>query len=265
MAKARDHRDDEDARLPGRAGSYAETLPAAPLRPHFLCAWVNKVAADHRGPIVIVPDGCVDLLWRKDRFLVVGPDAVAARPDLGAGSTILGLRFNPGAAARWLNVPMTDLVGCEVEMADIWGHKARTIAEQLPVAACDQDRLHLLQRLLLDLPAARESPPLDAALIFGLTQANVAEQEGGIAQIRDVLGVSERSLRRRCHDAFGYGPKRLHRILRLQAFMDRVRRKEALGLGALALAAGYADQAHLSREVRELCGMTAGEFANQLA
>lgn len=265
MAKARVNVEHEDARLPGSAGSYVETLPVAPLRPHFLCAWVNEVATDHEGPIVIVPDGCVDLLWRKDRFLIVGPDAVAARPDLGAGNTILGLRFTPGSASRWLNLPMTELVGREVDMSEIWGNRARVIEERMVAAVWPQERLLLLQRLLLDLPAARESPPRDAALIFSLTEANVTDQRGGIAQIRDRLGVSERSLRRQCHDAFGYGPKRLYRILRLQAFMDLVRRNKALGLGDLAPAAGYADQAHLSREVRELCGMTAGEFASQLA
>jgi len=263
--RPRGHREEETPTLPGRAGSYDEALPIARLRPHFLCAWVNEVAADHKGPIAIVPDGCVDLLWRKDRFLVVGPDAVAAYPDLGAGNRILGLRFTPGSASRWLNLPMTELLGREVEMADIWGRKARFIAERLASAVADKERLLLLQRLLLDLPAAREAPPREAALIFDLTQANVADQKGGIAQIHDALGLSERSLRRRCHDAFGYGPKRLHRILRLQAFMGLVRRHEALGLGNLALAAGYADQAHLNREVRALCGMTAGEFAHQLA
>jgi AraC-like DNA-binding protein len=265
VTRSRDHRADEAAKLPGRAGSYEEALPIAHLRPHFLCAWVNAVADDHRGPIAIVPDGCVDLLWRDSRFLIVGPDATAAFPDLKAGDRILGLRFKPGVACRWLNLPMTELLGREVEMADIWGRKARFIAERLACAAADKERLILLQRLLLDLPAAREAPPRDAALIFGLTGANVAEQQGGLAQIRDALGLSERSLRRRCHDAFGYGPKRLHRILRLQAFMGLVRRHEALGLGNLALAAGYADQAHLNREVRALCDMTAGEFALQLA
>jgi AraC-like DNA-binding protein len=263
VVKDRDQREEHAGTLPGRAGSYAESLPIAPLRPHFLCAWVNTVADDHVGPITIVPDGCVDLLWRKDRFLIVGPDAIAAHPDLGAGNTILGLRFTAGSAARWLNLPMTALVGREVEMADIWGQKAHAMAERLKNES-DQGRLLLLQRLLLNLPAARELPPLDAALIFSLTQVNAAHQQGGIAQIRDALGLSERSLRRRCHDAFGYGPKRLHRILRLQAFMGLVRRQEALGLGNLALASGYADQAHLSREIRELCGMTAGEFASQL-
>ena len=81
------------------------------------------------------------------------------------------------------------------------------------------------------------------------------------------LELSERSLRRRCHEAFGYGPKRLDRILRFQRFLDLARRARAPGaeLAALALAAGYADQAHLSREVRRLSSLSAATVVGQLA
>jgi AraC-like DNA-binding protein len=68
------------------------------------------------------------------------------------------------------------------------------------------------------------------------------------------LGVSERQLRRRFEDAVGYGPKTLARVLRFQRFL-------ALAAGGgdlarLALSAGYADQAHLTRECRRLAGRT---------
>ncbi|WP_170301869.1 hypothetical protein [Cupriavidus basilensis] len=36
------------------------------------------------------------------------------------------------------------------------------------------------------------------------------------------------------------------------------------GLAALAADAGYADQAHLSREIQSLCGMTASALLRQL-
>jgi AraC-like DNA-binding protein len=72
-------------------------------------------------------------------------------------------------------------------------------------------------------------------------------------------------LRRQCNELFGYGPKTLDRILRLQRFQALARTEADEGLACLALRAGYADQAHLTREVQSLCGMTAGEFVHQLA
>ena len=79
------------------------------------------------------------------------------------------------------------------------------------------------------------------------------------------LDTSERTLRRRSQDLFGYGPKTLHRILRLQRFVASVRRFGVPGLADGAYASGYADQAHLNREIQSLCAMTAGELTRQLA
>ena len=83
-------------------GTYSEAAPAAALRPHFRCAWTNLLPDRDFGDVAVIPDGCVDLLWRDGRFFVVGPDVTAARPRLKSGATILGLRFRPGAASRWL-------------------------------------------------------------------------------------------------------------------------------------------------------------------
>jgi transcriptional regulator GlxA family with amidase domain len=68
------------------------------------------------------------------------------------------------------------------------------------------------------------------------------------------LATSERTLRRRCHEAFGYGPKTLARILRFQRFLSLARKTSAATLAALAAQAGYSDQAHLCREARVLSG-----------
>ena len=89
-------------------------------------------------------------------------------------------------------------------------------------------------------------------------------EEAGLAALRDRLGISERSLRRRCHEAFGYGPKSLDRILRFQHFLWLAGAGEETGLSALAAAAGYADQAHLTREARRLSGLTPAAILGQL-
>jgi AraC-like DNA-binding protein len=85
------------------------------------------------------------------------------------------------------------------------------------------------------------------------------------------LEVSERSFRRRCRSAVGIGPKALHRILRFQGFLARAqyalargRRPDEDGLARLAVDAGYADQAHLTRECRRLAGVSPRVFLDQV-
>src|SRR6516165_826156 len=59
--------------------------------------------------------------------------------------------------------------------------------------------------------------------------------------------------------AVGYGPRLLHRVLRFQRFLAECRTPTAR-LAELAFRAGYADQAHLSREARVLAGRTPAEL-----
>ncbi len=77
------------------------------------------------------------------------------------------------------------------------------------------------------------------------------------------LGVSVRQLQRAFREQVGVGPKFLARLVRFQRFVRALPRASADGITALALAAGYCDQAHLIREFRALAGETPGRFAGE--
>ncbi|NED34808.1 helix-turn-helix domain-containing protein, partial [Streptomyces sp. SID8499] len=67
-----------------------------------------------------------------------------------------------------------------------------------------------------------------------------------------------RTLHRRALAAFGYGPKTLARVLRLQRALRLAR--AGVPYAACAARAGYADQAHLARDVKELAGRPLGRL-----
>lgn len=71
-------------------------------------------------------------------------------------------------------------------------------------------------------------------------------------------GLGPRQLHRRSLAAFGYGPKTLARILRLQRALALVR--SGLPYAEAAHRAGCTDQAHLAREMRDLAGTTLGAY-----
>ena len=76
------------------------------------------------------------------------------------------------------------------------------------------------------------------------------------------LGISERQLRRRCQAAVGYGPRTLTRVLRFRRFLSRLDAAvDAADLAGLAADAGYADQAHLTRESTRLAGLPPAALA----
>ncbi|HET8728754.1 MAG TPA: helix-turn-helix domain-containing protein, partial [Alphaproteobacteria bacterium] len=146
---------------------------------------------------------------------------------------------------------------------DLLGRQAKELADRIGDAESPADGLRWLEAGLVRLAPEIASPAPDMELVFGLlgTQASGP----GLSTVRNRLGISERGLRRRCHDAFGYGPKTLDRILRFQRFLRLARHPGEARLSILAHEAGYADQAHLAREVRRLSGLSPSMVLRQYA
>jgi transcriptional regulator GlxA family with amidase domain len=76
--------------------------------------------------------------------------------------------------------------------------------------------------------------------------------------IADRYGLSERQFRRRFVAAVGYGPSTLAGVLRLGRAMRLC--AAARPAADVAFAVGYADQPHMTREMRRLAGVTPGEL-----
>jgi AraC-like DNA-binding protein len=232
----------ELALLPGLAGTVE-------------AAWERQVPPGRGETHRILPDGCTDLMWVAGTLLVAGPDTGPHVMDMPAGAAYAAVRFAPGAGPTILGVPGHELRDGRVPLEAMWpARRARELADRLAEAP-ERDRLALLQAAVLD--RVRETGPPDPVL------AAVADrQQAGdsVAATAEALGLSERRLHRRSLASFGYGPKQLARILRF-------RRAVALARGGtpfaeVALEVGYADQAHLAREVRALAGVPLGTLVS---
>ncbi|MFE4826439.1 helix-turn-helix domain-containing protein [Streptomyces sp. NPDC056672] len=214
--------------------------------------WTRTVTAGGRStPYPVLPDGCMDLLWIGDRLLVAGPDTHAYAPEGIDGLYCAGVRFAPGAAPAFLGVPAHELRDLRVELADLWSPaEVRGLTGRLASA---DDPAVALEAVALGRAAAVGPPdPLLRAVVDGLNAGRT------VAATADAVGLGARQLHRRSLDAFGYGPKTLARVLRLQRALELVRAGEPYA--AAALAAGCADQAHLARETRDLAGLTLGAY-----
>jgi AraC-like DNA-binding protein len=149
-----------------------------------------------------------------------------------------------------LGLPADAVRDTRVPLRALWGSAADALAETLAAAA---DPRATLQERVLALSAA--APPPDPAVRVMVASLGAS---GSVRRTAERLGLSERQLRRRSLSACGYGPKTLHRILRFQRALALARRHEAYA--DLAQRAGYADQAHLAHEVRDLAGVSLTEL-----
>ncbi|MHC5902363.1 helix-turn-helix transcriptional regulator [Streptomyces sp. S6] len=217
-----------------------------PSRLSGAVVWTNTPETPAAGGAVL-PDGCMDLLWSEGRLLVAGPDTRAYVPG-GPGVFWAGVRFCPGTAPALLGVPACELRDRRVELADLWpAAEVRRLAARVSAAP---DVATGLEEVALE--RAVPPDPLLSRLVVSLGEGR------SVAASADELGLGARQLHRRSLKAFGYGPKTLARILRLQRALGLLRR--GVPAGETAVRAGYADQAHLTREVRELTGETPGRL-----
>jgi len=215
---------------------YREFAPPTDLAPYVACVWTTV----HRGGMIF-PDGCVDLVWHGTRLVVAGPATGPVDPSLAIGDPVSGVRFRLGVAGAALGLPAGELTDSTVPVADVWGPwvDERVAAGGMPAL------LEIVRERVLGVPL----DPLARAAALRMANPSARVDALGAA-----LGVSERQLRRRFAEAVGYGPKTLGRVLRFQRFLALAATGD--DLARLALSAGYADQAHLTRETRRLAGRT---------
>lgn len=229
---------------------YRELAPPAWARAAIACFWVRR---GDGSSVRVLPDACTDIVWRAGReAFVAGPDSEAWMSPTRPGELIVGARLVPGAGGPALGVPLAELRNTRVPVdalgVDLRGELSDPLAPDAAVTA--------LARLALKLVAdGPPDPAVQAAVI------RLLDPSQRVDELAASLGFSERQLRRRFLAAVGYGPKTLHRVLRLRRFLVAIGRPASAGAGfdglaGAAVRAGYADQAHLARECRALTGLT---------
>jgi AraC-like DNA-binding protein len=214
---------------------YREQPPPTQLRELVECAWVVDGPG---GPVRVLPDGCMDLIRMDGRIVVAGPDTTASISLRGA-EPFVGLRFRPGVLPRLLGVPAAELRDSRVPLAD------------LGVAAAQHGSLVELATTLASGTSSSETAPWSMSVLSHVTRSFAGG--AAVARVADQIGWSSRTLQRQCTAVYGYGPATLRRILRFRRAMQLV--DAGASYSEAAAAAGYSDQSHLHREVRDLSGM----------
>ena len=188
----------------------------------------------------VLPDGCLDLLFDGRRLLVAGPDTTAKVHDSREPTLMWGARLHAGRGPALFGVPADQLRDLTVPLEQLWSDRAvRRLTDRVeadPAVA------------LAEWARASEPEP------FGSRLVSLLEEGRSVAAAADALGYSTRQLQRRALPVFGYGPQHLGRVLRLGRAVARA--DQGARWADVAGASGYADQAHLSRDLRALTGLT---------
>ncbi len=219
---------------------YAE-LPLPPALDGLVAA-VWTLAADQPGWVEheATPDGCIELIrrhagqsnWRREQpeYFATGLSPHPIRFGFSGDARFTAIKLWPWAWHALGGAPCRDFSDDWIPLAP-----ESTLAALLngdPVA-------NLVQAL-----ASATLPPLARAILAS----------GSVGEIGTRTGLSPRRLQRIFARELGMAPRTYLRLLRFREALRGVQQGEG-SLADTAAARGYADQAHMAREFRELAGV----------
>ncbi|HMC77270.1 MAG TPA: helix-turn-helix domain-containing protein [Vicinamibacterales bacterium] len=238
----------------------AEYPPPAALAAVVDCFWILE--GEGTGvPEPIIPDGRIEIVLhygvrfeqhhpggridRQPASMIVGqmlaPICIGHRGRAG----VAAIRLRPAAARAVVRCSAAEITGRVVDLEDLFGSTG-SLRERLALAAGDRSRVALLERWLGAIVRGLPSLEIDAAV------EAIAAASGAIdlRALAPRTGLSLRQLERRFQMDVGVAPKAFARTVRLQAALRRITGGEPLA--DVAIACGYYDQPHMTRDFGRL-------------
>ncbi|MGH7460821.1 MAG: AraC family transcriptional regulator [Longimicrobiales bacterium] len=243
---------------------YREHAPGDALAALVRCYWTVTGAGSPTTPVNrVLPDGCMDIIFDLrsgvQRGVVVGAMLEASVFHMLGPLDMLGVRFVPGAAPLFLGSDASELTTQIVPADNVW-RDADELAGQLFECGDHSRRLQILNEALLRRLQRQRAQP---AALQGMALIERAHGQLRLDLLCRSLNVSERTLQRTFASQVGLTPKQAIRIMRFRGALQLMHIEPRATLAQVALRSGYADQAHFTREFRELAAATPAEFRRE--
>lgn len=255
-----------------RAPQLALRSPSPALRAFASRLWWSAAPAAPQDALEhVLPTGQMHLVFRlagpplcvldgQGRTIIGEPVIGGARTSFYAKESCapvvsVGVQLLPGAARALFGPSAADFADAHTPLSAVWGGDAARALETIAAAGDPQRQLATLDALLC--ARIRAGRALQAPLRWALQQ--LAGGEARIDTLARDSGYSHRGFIALFREAAGMSPKRYARVQRFQQALAALQAGTAT-LAELAVAAGYSDQAHMTREFQAMAGLSPGAY-----
>lgn len=230
-------------------------MPSIRLAAIVQCYWVGEDDVTDSFPII--PDGCIDVVIRcrgayQTHVSVYGSSTQYSEHSIVPGHRYIGLRFLPGQARHFLEIPAWELTDAQHDIQSDFIDRLKPSANEVEM----EDAVALVEAACLNWI---EKHPFRSIFLDRLVHRLTQDPSMPLGDFCFRHGISERHLRRRFKEMVGLNPKLFARIQRAHRLRTMVSSDER-ALSELALEAGYADQSHMQKEFKTFFGATPGKL-----
>lgn len=207
---------------------------------------------------------------RPAPLLLSGLHSRAAGVQQTSGQAGIQLAVHPLASRALFGVPAAELSVTDFDAAPMLGRRAVRLHEQLAAVRSWPDAFALVSAYLVA-QQRRGHAAVRPEVTYAWQLLGRSRGRAPIAGIAEQIGVSQRHLTTLFRREVGHTPKAVAMLMRFEyataRMADQARRHQQVDLAGVAVAAGYADQAHLTREFVRYAGVSpaawlAEEFQN---
>ncbi len=243
---------------------YREYAPSPDLQNFIKCYW--SYSADFSAGIPdninpVIPDGCVDIIFdlnlpSQSECFVVGP---MTRPIQNTENNLFGVRFMPGKAVPFFDLPLKEMTDQIVNINKIGNLRTDDIADRLASEACSVNKIRFIGSIFEKL--LPYLPPLEREIQSAVKAIELSKGMINIQRIASKIGWSRQHFTRRFLLHTGLTPKFFSQVIRINQIIKIYRdKKRYSGLSDLAQIGGYFDQSHMTNEFRQITGVTPQVF-----
>lgn len=254
---------------------YKEYLPSPILLPYIDKYWEFEGESQPGMRINILPDGCTDfiftlgeafeavnggLLMQPYHSYFVGP--MRKYSELFTHSRtvhMFGIRFLPCGVSCFMTLPLCELADRRLSVNDMDTFWDDSFAEQLYEKQHTRKRIDFVETILLK-RLAGSNLAADTRIRYAVDYINRYKGQQPIRFLADEVCLCQRHFERIFKMYTGFSPKEYSRIIKFRHAVDLLRATSSDNLISIAVDAGYYDVSHLSKEIKNMSGSTAGSF-----
>jgi len=229
----------------GMLAGYVQAIWSVSVKPDTVQTVRKQLLSDAGTGVVFILQNEVQIddEWQESGVLLLPVSTIAHQVTLPAGAVMAGVRFHPAVGYH--------LFGQRLE-------QPLRIEEDHPLSCSTLPTYTSLREM--------RSPSARISALYRWIQTLISEcepQEVGHIIDEPLGAISQRQRERHFQKWLGITPKHYQRIKRVKQTLEQLRAQPDVALSDLALDQGFADQAHMTRECKQIARMTPKQFVRK--
>jgi AraC-like DNA-binding protein len=256
--------------------NYQTYKPHKDLQAIVKCYWTLEIPKQQDiQRQLILPDGCVDMCFilgdNIKRYINDDDYVIQPRQMLLGQITeqfyieptgcvdTFAIRFYPLGFANFIELPLNLLSNKETPLSELFGEEnAKQLSQEIIQAENTLARISIVEKFLLDRLFAKKT-------IHNIVKSTIDAmfESRGTKSLNVILKndlTKRRQVERNFAKQIGLSPKKLSKVIRLQATLQLLLNNSTSTLTDIAYENEYYDQTHFIKDFKEFTGITPKEF-----